>query len=258
MFGCNDNPSARQLESAWRRLLGQHQISASESANCMHNDITFLSVLNASSRKEKININNVQFEEENQNNNNDYEDDFDKWDIAEDTHFHTLFTDDALSDNIGDHITSYLASVLEKCIMERRWHSPINCKKCLLVFAEDESIDDEFVKLKMKSTKLLPPARSTVEICKFTELSMKKFNYEPGKYSFILNDVLTQINFENLFWLTDFNTHQEPDHKLCLVKLIIKMYTKKKQDYISKCNTLAQHDVHLRSQLKKLIHFKGQ
>lgn len=52
MFGCNDNPSAKQFESAWRRLLGNHQVTASVSANCRNNDVEFLTVLNSSSRKE--------------------------------------------------------------------------------------------------------------------------------------------------------------------------------------------------------------
>lgn len=55
MFGCNDNPSATQFQSAWRRLLGQHQITASEFANCATNDTEFLTVLNCSSRTKNKN-----------------------------------------------------------------------------------------------------------------------------------------------------------------------------------------------------------
>lgn len=34
MFGCNNNPTVLQFESAFRKLLGQHQIEASQYANC--------------------------------------------------------------------------------------------------------------------------------------------------------------------------------------------------------------------------------
>lgn len=259
MFGCNDNPTARQFESAWRKLLGQHQITASESANCTNNDVPFLSVLNASSRKQNPNSNNLEIsDEEIESNNIDYENGFNQSDMDEDPYFLSLIIDESDSDNMEEHIASYLASLLEKCIIERRWYSPINCKKCLLVFAEDETVDDEFVKLKMKSSKLLPPARSTVEICKLTERAMKKFNFQPGQYNHIQNDVLANINLGDMFWMSNFETHQGPQHKIRLIKLIIEMYSKKKQDYISKCNTLAEPDVLVRSQLKKLIHFKGQ
>lgn len=150
-----------------------------------------------------------------------------------------------------------MAAVLEKCIIEYKWHAPIRCKKYLLAFAEDETDFDEFVNLKMRSSKLLPAAKSTVQICLSTEISMKKYNYA-GKYNQIETEVLSSLDIDLLFWMSDFNSHQEPGHKMCLVKLIIEMYAKKKQDYISKCKTLDAHDTFVRSQLKKLIHFKGQ
>lgn len=255
MFGCNDNPSARQFQSAWRKLLGQHQITASESANCLNNDFTFLNVLNVSSRKDKSDASNL---EENRNNNIDYENEFEEINMNEDPHFRRLFIDDTLSSNMDEHIASYFASVLEKCIIERRWYAPITCEKCLNVFAEDQSVDDEFVRLKMKSSKLRLPAISTVDICKATECSMKKFNYQAGMYNHIQNDVMSKLDIDELFWISDFNSHEESGHKIRLIKLIIEMYTKKKHDYICKCNTLAEHDAFWRSKLKKIIHFKGQ
>lgn len=94
MFGCNDNPSAKQFESAWRKLLGQHQISASESANCIRNDFPFLSILNASSRKQEtqnsnsndwlpISCANIEHYAITENNNNLFEDEFGSFDINE-------------------------------------------------------------------------------------------------------------------------------------------------------------------------------
>ena len=215
-------------------------------------------MLNASSRKANSNVNNSDIiEDESENNNIDYEDEFNHLDMAEDPFF-SIIIDETHSHDLEQHIASYIAAVIEKCIMERRWYAPINCRKCLLVFAEDESVDDEFVKLKMKSCKLLAPARSTVEICIATENAMRKYNYEPGKYNYIQNDVLANINTEEMFWMSNFDNHKETEHKTRLIKLIIEMYTKKKQDYISKCNTLDNHDVFWRSKLKKIVHFKGQ
>lgn len=248
MFGCNDNPSARQFESAWRKLLGQHQITASESANCMNNDVKYLSVLNISSRKGK-----------NQSNNVANETHSDECNMEEDPVFRAIVIDDddnATLESLEENVASYLAAVLEKCIMEGRWYDPIKCKKCLLVFAENEIVDDDFVYLKMRSSKLFPPARSTVQICKSTEISMKKFNYEPGHD--ISSDVLRDMHLDNLFRFSDFETHEESGHKERLVKLIIEMYIKKKQEYVAKCNTIEAHGVPIRNALKKLIHFKGQ
>lgn len=206
-----------------------------------------------SSRKENLNNNssNNSFEYEN-------EDYFDEWNMYEDPNFQSIFTDDTVSSNIEKHVASYLASVLEKCITERRWRNPIRCMKCLYAFAEDETDEDEFVNLKMKSSKLLPPAKSTLAICMATENAMKKFKYEPGKLNYVKSDVLANLNIDSLFTMSDFSTHNETNHKMNLITLIIEIYSKKKQDYISKCKTLSEHDTFLRSQLKKLIHFKGQ
>lgn len=265
MFGCNDNPSARQLESAWKKLLGQHQINASESANCIGNDFNFLSVLNASSRKPEmraINSNdwlpkciNTEHNASTTNNNILFENDFGDSYMDEGDH---LIAENSDSFNIQKHIAAYLAAVLEKCIIEGRWYSPIKCQECLIVFSEDEMVDDDFVKLKMKTSKLFAPAKSTVEICEITEKAMRKFNYEAGKFIQIKEYVLSNLNMNDLYWASDFDGHTGNDHKACLVKLIIEMYVKKKQDYINRCNTLAAHETLWRSLLKKLVHFRGQ
>lgn len=235
------------MESAWRKLLGQHQITASEEANCAENDFTFLSVLNASSRKQNCSNTHI---EVNENNNIVFADEI------PDSEF--LYPDDTVATSLENNIACYLASLVEKSIIEGRWYSPVKCQQCLDVFSEDESIDNEFVALKMRSSKLRAPAKTTVQICKVTEKSLQKFNFESGKYSQILSDIFANLKLDELFCLSDFENHGKDGHKIDLVKLIIDMYIKKKQNYITKCNTLAVHDVFLRSKLKKLIHFKGQ
>lgn len=253
MFGCNDNPSAQHLESAWRKLLGQHQITASESANCVNNDFTFLSVLNASSRKKNASSRKKEekgMKEIFENNNIVSLHDLDEEDFP--------FHDDNSLASFESHHMCYIASVIQTSITEGRWHSPVTCKLCLNIFSEDQLLDDEFVALKMKSSKLNAPAKSVVEICKATENSLKKFNYESGKFNEILKETLTNLNLAQLFWMSDFKIHGEDGHKIKMITLIIQMCVFKKQVYISKCNTLAAHDSFLRSKLKKLIHFKGQ
>lgn len=250
MFGCNDNPSAKQFESAWRKLLGQHQVGSSETANCMNNDFQSLTVLNASSRKQGLAtcssestdwppsfIKDIQNNESAENNNVVFKDDFGELTMDEGDH---LITGNELK-SIEDHVVSYMAAVLQKCIKEGRWYAPIKCKDCFRVFSEDLSVDDDFVQLKMKTNKLNAPAQSTVDICKATEISMREFNYETGRFNQIQESVLLKLNIDDLFWASDFNTHPEENHKIRLIKLIIEMYIKKKQDYISRCNTLAAH-----------------
>lgn len=257
MFGCNDNPSAKQFESAWRKLLGQHQIGSSENANCMDNDFKSLTVLNASSRKHElatINSNDwpPPFIKDIPNNNAENADDEGDFGDSVMDEGDYLITDDSAAINIEDHVASYLAAVLERSIIEGRWYAPIRCKDCFHVFAEDVSVVDDFVELKMKTNKLSAPAQSTVDICKATEISMREFNYETGSFNQIQESVLSKLNFIKK------KINSEENHKIRLVKLIIEMYMKKKQDYISRCKTLAAHQVLWRSLLRKLVHFRGQ
>lgn len=262
MFGCNDNPSARQFESAWKKLLGRHQISASESANCIDNDFYYLNILNVSSRKQgTLDVNSTDWlpaacaQLNAENNNIIFVEDFGDNDMDEGDH---LMADNSNMINIEKHVAAYLSAVLENCIIEGRWYSPIKCKDCLNVFSEDETVDDDFVKLKMKTSTIRSPAKSTVQICEMTEIAMRRFNYEAGKFTQILDYVLLNLDMNNLYWASDFDSHSDGCHKSRLVKLIIEMYVKKKLDYISRCNTLAAHNVLWRSLLKKLVHFRGQ
>lgn len=259
MFGCNDNPSCRQFESAWRRLLGQHQITASEAANCENNDTQYLTVLNSSSRKET----NVKFKKTlgkdvqpsaNQQNCGEpaYEmDDEEIWNLR------SLILDSG-SSNIENHMISYTASVLQNKIIEGKWYSRIKCAGCFLAFSEDEHINDEFVNLKMRTKNVRPAAKSTFQICMTTEKLMQKSNYEPKNYDRLTENVLKILSFDELFPFSYFETHDEPEHKSVLINMIMKMYIKKRQEYICHCKTLAAHDAFIRHKLKKLVHFRGQ
>lgn len=263
MFGCNDNPSAKQFESAWRKLLGQHQIRASESANCIENDVQYLSVLNTSSRKQATpneNSNNwlpssfaMNFVSDNNNNqfeNNELGNDMDEAD--------QLLAENSNTKTIEEHVVAYLAAVIEKCVREGRWYNPIKCKDCLCVFSEDDLLENDFIKLKMRTSKLTAPAKSTVKICTETEKAMRHFKYAAGQLNQIIDLVLFNLDMNDLYWISDFSIHEGTNHKLMLVTLIIEMYVKKTHDYISKCNTLAAHNSLCRNVLKKLIHFRGQ
>lgn len=115
----------------------------------------------------------------------------------------------------------------------------------MLVFAENKLIDDEFVNLKMRSTKLVLPVESTVQICKATETAMKEFNYKSGKNVDILNSVFKNICLDSLFPFSDFESYQELE--ICI----------KKQDYICKKNSLEKSGISMRNHWKK-NHFKGQ
>lgn len=252
MFGCNDNPSAKQFESAWRRLLGQHQITASDHANCENNDTQYLTVLNTSSRKKSPKSNVLLSEEENDNaiNNVNIQDELEDLDL--------ILSDTVPVGDIEYHAIAFLASVLQQNIVEGRWYSPLKCDKCLLAFQEDELIDDPFVNLKTRTKKLNAPAKSTMEICMLTRTLMEKHEIKPGSFNIVLSEALQVLECKNIFSNSDFDNHSETGHKRALITMIIRMYFKKKQDYISKFKTQAAHHTYVRSYLRKYTHREGQ
>lgn len=259
MFGCNDNPSAKHIESAWRKLLGQHQITASDAGNCANNDIEMLNVLNVSSRA--TNVKSVETPINwricDRNSNVLLDED----ELAEKDELwllNSILDEDDSSSNIEKHAIFYMASVLEECILQGKWYKSIKCEKCLIAFREDGVTDDIFVTTKMKTNNLHAPARSTVIICATTEKLLQACNYEAGNYNKISNGVLLNLDPESLFATSDFRSHADTNHKIVLVRMIIEMYVKKRLEYISKLNTLDKHNVLYRQFLKKLVHFHGQ
>lgn len=162
------------------------------------------------------------------------------------------------SNNLEYHMIAYTAAVLQNDIIKGKWHWQLKCEECLRVFSEDQFIDDELVNMKMNTKNLRPVAKSTFDICLGAQKLMERFNYEPENYEKIPIELLRVLNINDLFSYSDFGSHCETNHKPRLVELIIKMYIKKQQTYISKCNTLELHDVLLRRKLNKIIHFKGQ
>lgn len=232
--------------------MGQHQISASESANCANNSVNFLTVLNSPSRKE-TNIKMLQ-----------------KWGLAEKRNaagpadseiddeeilnLQSIILDFSFSNNLERCMISYTAAVLQNDIIQGKWYWRLKCERCLCVFSEDDTIDDELVDLKLKTTNLRPVARSTFDICVASEELMKKFDYDPKYYDKIQSELLRILNIKTLFPYMCAETN----HKQRLIELVIKMYVKKRQLYISRINTLEIHDIFYRNKLKKVVHFQGQ
>lgn len=188
--------------------------------------------------------------------NNNIRTEIDEEDIC---YFRFLVDDPKHIDNFEKHMVAYTASTIQRAIIEGKWYTRIKCEKCLRVFSEDEEHVDDLIELKMKTdNNLRPVSMSTFKICIATEKLMQKLEYQPKKYHSILTDISRILQSDELFYCSEFYTHDENNHKNSLINMIINMYIKKRQDYISRSETLAEHDVLLRSKLKNLIHFKGQ
>lgn len=140
-------------------MLGQHQIKATESANCAENDIEFLSVLEVSPRKKPgdsnvlVNPSGPEFIRP-------------ESDETDDLSFLCSIMDDESDRNtLESHVISYTAAKLQNVICQGHWFKRLTCVQCLDAFKEDVITDDDFVNTKMKTKNLFAPARRTVRIC---------------------------------------------------------------------------------------------
>lgn len=165
------------------------------------------------------------------------------------------------SSDIRTQVIRYNAALIENCIREGKWNKRILCGNCLSVFDANEKNADELINLKRGSSNISFPCKSTIEICSLTEKVMEMNEYNVGNCSNTVQQVLSTTNFNILYPKSKFNEHlraNDFNHKQSLVELIVQIYYKKKQIYISQCNTLAKHNKLLRKKLMKYVHFKGQ
>lgn len=255
MFGCNDNPSAKQFQSAWRRLLGQHRITASDFANCESNDTEFLTVLNCSSRTKNQNSDIL----ENISPLGDDVCDTQNIDATEREiqSIDSILSEPSLPNEMDSHVIAYVASIMQQNIIEGRWYWRLKCEDCSNAFPEDDLVNDSFLNLKARTNQLSAPAKSTVRICEIAETCMLKYEYKPGTFDTVLHESLQILESENLFPNSNFESHSEDGHKEILISLIIRMFFKKKQNHISHCNTQATHGSFVRNYLLKYLHSQG-
>lgn len=255
MHGWNDNPTVEQFASAYRQLLVNNDVFASNQANCIE---TYDNILTVSSRRPKLFTNCVQQNdiiaaEENINVPEDEEDSF-SLEVLPNGQSGDI-------DNVRKmqlHVIAYLASIIEKEIIESNGRRPVvKCHDYLRAFGECEFVRDEFLEQRSEAGDITIPCASTVVVCTAAERELQKFNYKIDNYESSIKNILASIDFKNVFIETDFD-HQNNDHKMLFVTTIVKIYVRKKMNYITRTKTREKVGDQVRNQLKKTIHFKGQ
>lgn len=116
---------------------------------------------------------------------------------------------------------------------------------------------DDCIRFKSRNSVIAQPCKSTFEICKFADTSLKFFNEKTISFDMAVLQILRKIPFENLFTSSDFK-HDGEDHKYQFIKNIIKIYMSMKSVHFAKVTTLKVHEVPIRHDLKKMVHFAGQ
>lgn len=241
MHGFNDNPTAQQFEAAYRKLQIHNDVVCSGKANCIDKGIKILTV--SSQRPVKR-----------QN---------DEGDLVEiDTHLLEHFEDSLHAsqyfDDAQNHSIAYIASVLETRLIGGTVRKYIKCQQCIDAFVENELIEDSFIRFKARNSNIIQPCKSTFDICKFIETFLKCCEGKSVPYNMTVLQILQNMDFDSLFARSNFDTHDERNHKYDLVKKITETYLNMRSVHVARCMTLKSHDEKVRHYFKKQTHLAGQ
>lgn len=254
--GCNNNPTSRQFESFYKKLLGHVEIKNSNGGNCV--ELEQISVLNCSSAVHTINSTTTRAiladdDEDNTNLNFSSIRDFDSFCC-------TLPQLSEFSEQIISYIAGYVVRGLGKII---------KCNECIgaLSLSKQRYSDHAFELISFKDEGgLVYPSKDVVQICKIAELEIRKtidmsqkFSTRPSSSKLLLiNKILRSFVNSNIFSsisIHQFDQAPTENHLVHLIKAVASSYIDVRFHYLTKH---IKPIVTKRQLYNKLILFQGQ
>lgn len=246
--GCNNNPTARQLEIIFKKLLVHAEVKESATGNCV--PFQNVNILHVSSNSEKIiNITTPHAH---------------MVDIAD---VESVITDHSYLPNmeiteLSERIIVYIAGFVVRHLKKK-----ILCEDCLDALISDNMfLHSSLISIKNRG-KLIYPSKSVVTICRKCEVVIRRALRESGgkkllkKFSpiYLLNMVLNNLlPSTSLFQELDDHCNNQTDysnHCAHLIRATANKYITIRLYYIG--STVNQNNSE-RQKLNKLILFKGQ
>lgn len=234
--GNNDNPTASQFTSAFRKIMVHNEIRSSKLANCLDN----LKMLTISSRRPKntneddivrgLQALNLETNQRESNINVQ------------------LNTSDFLYDGCQDLTISRIAGAIEKKINDTRY----DCENCSSVVKENEKVAEfNFVE-----DDVMRPCISTMYICETAYSCLQQYkNQLRLDYNGLVEKIKDLIDINNVFSKSTFEC--DPSHKAYFVHFIIEEFIRIQATDMARNMTLAEQKVLCRQQLRKKVHFMG-
>lgn len=242
--GHNDNPTAPQFCSAYRKLLFDGDIVLSEGSNvdalCSSNVLTVSSTIKQPT--DIVPLDELQIEEELAS----FEPDMFQFEMEEIVEqFHDTSKDPGIA-----HIANELGLRLKRC-------GQVYCQLCLKILLLDEKVGEEMC-VNLNEGK---PCKSTFELCKIADRVMNVYvnsapDYKDKVYISVLRNIAWEDIFPNFFECEE-DDHGE-DHKKYLVKFFIDEYINIICAHNAKQITISTRKKFLRNRLKKLVHHYHQ
>lgn len=272
-FGCirshsgyNNNPTVRQFVATYKRLLVHNQIKASFRGNCIPLD--------------EINILNCNTDDANKQDNMvptiSILENMIRYDIIPPRRAHVADGDDECYEDIPDFdkLSTFVdnAVVYIAGFVVRNLKKHIKCTTCINELTTDNDSIKNHCHYNLLNTKnnggLQVPSAGTVAACIAAEKCFRRLRSikPPNCRGFAqtielsaAEDALTQQNpvFENLHDHM-FETEPENNHRIALVKYIVKEYTKIRLYHCGKRYTASIGGEKVRKEMSKLILFKHQ
>lgn len=259
MNGRAENPITSQFQSAWRKLCVHNEVVCSQRANCIDKGTKILTVSSHRLPKYKKTTlptveSDFEFDQlEDQFEFDQLEDQFESY-----SSLHSIL-DDGSIDNLQEHISAYMASLVEEKIVTAKGSRVIvKCQECTRAFVENEVIDNRFIEFKFRQENILKPCISTVNICKMADSFIIQASGVQAKYGQVLLRIMRNLPFHSLYPSTNFHYHDETNHKYNFIKSVVETYLNLKSIHLGKTITLDAHVELIRSDLTKQIHRSGQ
>lgn len=201
--GSNDNPSAEEFRSIFRKLLVCKEIVYRNNyGNCISNDTGILMVSSARPVHQRTATNTLR--------------------IGRILEIELNF-EEVIQENIGkfdEHSCAFNASTIEDKLIQtmNRCHKKY-CVECIQVFEENEKANDEFLKLKNETSKVRMPCISTVHIIKVTNKLCELLNvcgtmHCDNMYESVLKTVMQNLEIEKLYTNSNFAIHIKKEASL--------------------------------------------
>lgn len=228
-LGSNDNPTAEQFASAYRKVVINQDIKASKHSNCR--DSLSLDIFTVSSRRSKISDNDASSEE-----------------ISVDsTQAKCTVNDGYELTDLENVSVAYLAGLIEAKIEQ---NGRFNCNECREIFSEN-------IKITQTTEFNRAPCQSTFDICSIAHKHAQKMVSDSSyTYDMLLKDVRREFDHTTAFANTNFSGHE--DHQLFFSLFVAEEYIRAQATYIAKKVTLREQAILIGKKHNKYRQFNGQ
>jgi len=240
--GFNNNPTALQFESSFKRLLVHTEIMTSSGANCVVMDMTKILWVSSSTSKPV-------------ENSNFYLDMLCAEIEDDDINFNTNQFN--VLQQVVEDIVAYIAGFIVRKLSRK-----LICDECTEVLTRTNTESVSLINIKSRGG-LLNPSVDVIYLCKVAERIFNSYKSliptKPNIINYLIIKASSQINLKNIFIvLADHFLNQNPldNHLLKLTHLIFKTYFRIRINHFTLSES--QPKERIRSFLTKTIHFKNQ